>query len=307
MTTITFQNDAVIEEDDLNLSLLEIALKHGIPHMHVCGGQGKCSTCRIIIQKGADNFLPKNQVEQNLSKIKGLDEHIRLACQTRIKGPVALRRLVLDDQDLSFATLQHQMMPGRELKLAILFSDIRGFTLFSERHLPYDVIHVLNRYFNEMGKVIFRHQGFIDRYNGDSIMALFGINDRNPNKNCMNAISSAIEMKQSLTKFNRYLQQNFNETVEIGIGIHFGEVVLGEIGHQSKTQLTAIGDAVNIASRIEEKTKSANSSILISESMYKQINDRVCIGKTLKTTLKGKSGFFQLYELHSLKAGREFR
>ncbi len=217
MTTITFQNDAVIEEDDLNLSLLEIALKHGIPHMHVCGGKGKCSTCRIIIQKGAENFLPKNQVENHLSEMKGLDNNIRLACQARIKGPVALRRLVLDDQDVSFATRQHQMMPGRELELAVLFSDIRGFTLFSERHLPYDVIHVLNRYFNVMGKAIFKHQGFIDQYNGDSIMALFGIDDENPNRNRMNAIASAIEMKHSLTKFNRYLQHNFNETFEIGI------------------------------------------------------------------------------------------
>ncbi|MEE9336632.1 MAG: adenylate/guanylate cyclase domain-containing protein, partial [Methylococcaceae bacterium] len=275
---------------------LEIALKHGIPHMHICGGNARCSTCRIVIKQGLENILPRNEIEQRLAEKKGMDDCIRLACQTHIKGAVTLRRLVIDDLDADI-TKHQQDDVGREQPLAILFSDIRGFTDFSERHLPYDVIHILNRYFQEMGAAVLEHHGYIDKYIGDGLMALFGVNDCNTSINCFNAISAAFQMIQSLEKVNWYLKQNFDESFEIGIGIHFGNVVLGNIGHRDKVQLTAIGDAVNVASRIEKETKQTNTSILVSESMYFQIKEKVRAGKILNTKLKGKKGSFQLYEI----------
>ena len=296
MPKINFQNDAIIEEDDLSLSILEIALKHSIPHMHICGGNARCSTCRIVIKQGLENILPRNEIEQRLAEKKGMDDCIRLACQTHIKGAVTLRRLVIDDLDADI-TRHQQDDVGREQPLAILFSDIRGFTDFSERHLPYDVIHILNRYFQEMGAAVLEHHGYIDKYIGDGLMALFGVNDCDASINCFNAISAAFQMIQSLEKVNRYLKQNFDESFEIGIGIHFGNVVLGNIGHREKVQLTAIGDAVNVASRIEKETKHTNTSILVSESMYFQIKEKVRAGKILNTKLKGKKGSFQLYEI----------
>jgi adenylate cyclase len=299
MPRIDFQNDAIIEEDDLTLSLLEIALKHGIPHMHICGGKARCSTCRIIIEQGLENILPRNELEQKLAQKKGMEESIRLACQTRIKGPVTLRRLVMDDLDADLA-INQQGKAGREQKIAILFSDIRGFTDFSERHLPYDVNHILNRYFQEMGAAVLEHHGYIDKYIGDGLMALFGVNECDALTNCINAVSAAFQMIQSLDKVNRYLKQNFDECFEVGIGIHYGSVVLGNIGHRDKVQYTAIGDSVNVASRIEEQTKYASTSILISESMYIQIKDQVRAGKILNTELKGKKGIFKLYEIQGV-------
>jgi adenylate cyclase len=300
MPIITFKNDAIIEENDLNLSLLDIALKHDIPLMHVCGGNARCSTCRIIIQEGIENTLPKNPIEQKLAEKKGFENNIRLACQTYIKGNITARRLVIDDHDVALAKNQHQNDVGREKQLAVLFSDIRGFTHFSEKHLPYDVIHVLNRYFQAMGEAVLVHQGHIDKYIGDGLMALFGVTENNPTTNCLNAVSCALQMLQSLDKVNQYLQQNFDERFEIGIGIHFGEVVLGNIGHRDNVQFTAIGDTVNIASRIEEETKRVNTPILVSENLYAQIKHQIRIGKTLNTKLKGKSGEYKLYEVQGL-------
>ncbi len=296
MPRINFLNDAVIEETDLTLSLLEIALKHNIPHMHICGGKARCSTCRIIIKQGLENILPRNEIEQQIAEKKGMEDNIRLACQSRIKGSVTIRRLVMDNIDADLA-MNQQGKAGREQSLAILFSDIRGFTDFSERHLPYDVIHILNRYFQEMGAAVLEHHGYIDKYIGDGLMALFGVDKYNASTNCFNAISAAFQMIQSLDKVNRYLKQNFDESFEIGIGIHFGSVVLGNIGHRDKVQYTAIGDAVNIASRIEQQTKHANTPILVSETMYLQIKDQIRTGKILNTTLKGKKGLFKLYEI----------
>lgn len=297
MPKIHFQNDKTFEEDDLSLSLLEIALKHKIPHMHICGGNARCSTCRVVIQQGLENVLPRNEIEKKLAENKGMEDNIRIACQTHIKGPVSLRRLVIDDMDADL-TRHQQNKTGREQALAILFSDIRGFTDFSERHLPYDVIHILNRYFQEMGTAVFENHGYIDKYIGDGLMALFGTDDCNASNNCFNAISAAFQMVQSLDKVNQYLKQNFDESFNIGIGIHFGNVVLGNIGHKDKVQLTAIGDTVNVASRIEMETKHANTPILISDTMYDHIKGQVCVGKSLQTRLKGKRDLMTLYEVH---------
>jgi len=301
MTKITFENERVIEEDNLQLSLLDIALKHGIEHMHVCGGQARCSTCRVIVCEGEQNFHPKNPDEQKLSAKKGLEDNIRLACQSHITGPVTLRRLVLDHRDADQAMHEQQQTSGREQSVAILFSDIRGFTRFSERHLSYDIIHILNRYFQEMGEVILVNHGYIDKYMGDGLMALFGIDGADPRADCLHAVTAALQMETALERVNCYLQQNFGEKFEIGVGVHFGEVVLGNIGHRDKAMFTAIGDAVNLASRIEGQSKMIDSSVLVSECMYAHIHGQVRIGQTLNTGLKGKSGDYRLYEILALK------
>ncbi|MDQ6969700.1 MAG: adenylate/guanylate cyclase domain-containing protein [Mariprofundus sp.] len=301
MATIRFENETVIEENNLDQSLLDIALKHGIPHMHVCGGHARCSTCRVIVCQGADNLLPKNAAEKRLSDSKGLENNIRLACQTRVQGAVTVRRLVLDDQDADLAMqCKQQEGTGREQAVAILFSDIRGFTRFSERHLSYDIIHILNRYFQEMGEVVLANHGYIDKYMGDGLMALFGVDEPDASINCMHAVTAAMQMTEALERVNSYLKKNFNECFEIGIGIHYGQVVLGNIGHREKAQFTAIGDAVNVASRIEGETKRIDSPILVSQCMHAHIQQQVQLGKTLKTGLKGKSGDYLLYEVLGL-------
>lgn len=301
MAKITFEHEKVIKEDNLDQSLLEISLNHDIPHMHVCGGHARCSTCRVIICHGLENVLPKNEAEQALADKKGLEDNIRLACQARVKGDVSLRRLVLDHRDVDLVMSDEQQeTTGREQAVAILFSDIRGFTRFSERHLSYDIIHILNRYFQEMGEVVLANHGYIDKYMGDGLMALFGVEEQQPSMNCLHAITAAMQMQQALERVNCYLQQNFDEHFEIGVGVHFGEVVLGNMGHRGKVQFTAIGDAVNLASRIEGETKMIDSSVLVSECMYAHIKDQVHIGQTLKTQLKGKSGDYLLYEVLAL-------
>jgi len=303
MAKITFEHDTAVEEDELGLSLLDIALKHRIPHMHVCGGHARCSTCRVIVCEGADNVLPRNVEEQALADKKGLEDNIRLACQARVKGAVTVRRLVLDDRDVDLVMQGEQQTTGWEQGVAILFSDIRGFTRFSERHLSYDIIHILNRYFQEMGEVVLANAGYIDKYMGDGMMALFGVDEQDSTTNCMHAVTAALQMTGALERVNAYLKANFDEQFEIGIGVHFGEVVLGNIGHQGKAQFTAIGDAVNVASRIEGETKQIDSPVLVSECMYAHIKGQVQIGQTLKTQLKGKSGDYQLYEVLGLIAG----
>lgn len=301
MADIVYHNETTVSEEDLTLTLLEISLNHGIPHMHACGGNARCSTCRVMVLDHAEHLHPRNAAEQRLAQKKGLEDNIRLACQTRTSGPVTIRRLVYDDEDVNIIVIPNEVRcTGQEKQLAIMFTDIRSFTVHTEKHLPYDVIHILNRYFDLMGEAIVKNQGYIDKYIGDGMMALFGVSEEDPASNCLNAIMAGLEMVRRLEDLNVYLRKHFDTEFRIGVGIHFGEVILGDMGHPRKRQFTAIGDAVNMASRVEGCTKKASTPILISEAVNARARGEIEVGNVIQTGLKGKRGYFKLYEVRGL-------
>jgi adenylate cyclase len=300
MPTVIFQDEGIIDEQDTSLTLLQISLKHHIPHVHACGGNARCSTCRVMIHSGLDNVLPRNEAEQRLADRKGLEDNVRLACQTQIQGPIHLRRLVLDETDVSVALGETARTSGREVPLAILFSDIRDFTPFAEQHLPYDVLHILNRYFYQMGEAVLQNEGYLDKYIGDGMMALFGLSGGAPADACLSAIRAGLQMIEQLGELNRYLKKHFGVEFGIRIGIHFGEAVIGYIGHPRQRQFTAIGDSVNFASRVESAGKGISAPLLIAESVYAHVRDRVQTGLELNLELRGKSGTYKLYQVTGL-------
>jgi len=245
---------------------------------------------------------PRNPKEELLADRLRFTPEIRLACQTTSNGPVSLRRLVLDDEDIQLVGIDSSStLPtsvGEEKELAVLFADIRGFTPFAEALPPYDVVHVLNRYFTQMGAVIDKHGGAIDNYMGDGFMALFGMkNDPHP---ALSAVSAALDMLEAMNRLTPYLEATYSRSFRIGIGIHFGDVVVGAIGGRSLKRVTAIGDAVNFASRIEAANKEAETQLLISSDTYDQVSDEVRIGKAVCVSIPGKSGDFLLYEVVGL-------
>jgi adenylate cyclase len=299
MSAIFYLPDQLTIDVDSAQTILNASLASGIPHTHVCGGNARCSTCRVVILEGLDNINPRNEKETALAHRLGFDASIRLACQSTITGRVKLRRLVLDEEDVEVVeALRASKLPvavGEELKIAILFSDIRGFTPFAESLLPYDVIHVLNRYFDIVGKVITAQGGFINNYMGDGIMALFGV-DGQPDA-ALRAVQAGIGMLQALEGMMPYLLSTYGKVFDIGVGIHYGEAVVGPIGASGMKVMTAIGDAVNFASRIESANKEAGTRLLISEDTYEVVRAAVTIGKQTRVSVKGKSGEYNLYEI----------
>lgn len=295
---LDFVGDKIIEADP-NLTILDNSLKASIDHVYECGGSARCSTCRVVIIDGLSNCNPRNMAEQELASAKNFTENVRLACQTSFKGNLKLKRLVFDTEDIQDAEAQtNHLPPAAEQNLAVLFSDIRSFTPFAESNLPYDVVHILNRYFNAIGKPIDDNHGYIDKYMGDGIMVLFGLDKTRTVHPCIDAMNAAIKMSEALKEFNHYLNLHFGLKLQVGIGIHYGTVITGGVGYRLKKDFTALGDTVNLASRIESYTKTANVQILISESVKEycpQTNYKV--GKSFDSTLKGKSGSYQLYEL----------
>jgi len=303
MFKIHFQNDRVVEAADLDRSLLDISLAAGIPHVHACGGNARCSTCRVMVQEGLENFLPRNEPEQKLAQRKGLEPDIRLACQSHITGPCSVRRLVIDSQDADSAIAESGRTSGKEMKIAILFTDIKDFTPLTERQLSHDVIHILNRYFRQLGEAVLQHDGMIDKYIGDGMMALFGVDDNDPTFACLDAVSAALRIQEGHAELNEYLQKNFGIQIQTRIGIHYGEAVVGQMGHPLKQQFTAIGDSVNAASRVETACKGAGVNLLVSEAIYQQVGGRLVVGKEVLTQLKGKQGDYRLYEVLRLRNG----
>ena len=283
-------------------TILQVSLRSGISHAHACGGNARCSTCRIFIVEGVDHCDPRNEKEQVLADRLHFTPDIRLACQTTISDDVKVRRLVIDEEDLQLANQLTRgavlSAVGEEKKLAVLFSDIRGFTPFAEALPPYDVVHVLNRYFHQMGRVITSFGGNIDNYAGDGLMALFGMNDSLEAP--LQAVKAGLGMLEAVERLRPYLETIYCKSFQIGVGVHYGEVVVGEIGAENLKRVTAIGDAVNLASRIESANKQAGTRMLISEETYDEVKGRVNVGRTIRIALPGKSGEYTLYEVATL-------
>ncbi|MBL9104945.1 MAG: adenylate/guanylate cyclase domain-containing protein [Myxococcales bacterium] len=300
MPTVEFDREKTVEVDDPDLTLLEVARAAGIPHASACGGNGRCSTCRVIVLEHPENLTPRDGGELKLARAKGFEPNIRLACQARPTGPVKLRRLVIDEEDLQIAQDGTPQMTGKDRQLAILFSDIRNFTPFAESHLPYDVIHILGRYFRKVGEPVVRHGGYIDKYIGDGIMALFGLERASAAEACRDAVAAGLGMLDSLREFNSYISKQFGTEFRIGIGIHVGSVIIGEMGHPQKMQFTAIGDVVNIASRIESATKELGVPLLVSSEVRALLGERARYGLCERVNLKGKSGEHLLSEVVGL-------
>lgn len=303
MPRIHYLTDDRTIEIGKDTTLLRASLDNNIPHMHVCGGKAKCSTCRVVVTEGLDNCCPRNEQEERLAALRHFGADIRLACQTTVNGDVTLRRLVLDDEDVNLVKDEKQGPPrcsvGEDRNLAILFSDIRNFTTFSEKHLPYDVVHALNRYFKRVGSAVTRHGGQIDNFIGDGMMALFGVADDSANP-CLDAIRASLDMLSEVETMRPYFMAQFGFDLRIGIGIHYGEAILGDVGIGERRRLTAIGDAVNLASRIESANKEAGTSLLVSASVLENVSQNVRCGKTIEIPIKGKSGKSLLHEITAL-------
>jgi len=281
-------------------TILEATLEAKINHMHVCGGNARCSTCRVYVVEGLNNCLPRNKKEEKLAMKLGFPENIRLACQTKIHGDITIRRPVVDKLDVEIISEQIEDVSGtklgKEKDLAILFTDIENYTQFAEAFPAYDVVHVLNRYYQKMNEIIIQHKGLISDVAGDGILALFGVIEDRKNP-VLDAINSVREMHAALIDFNKYLNQMYNRSFGIRAGINFGKVIVGNFDTGMMRKISAIGDTVNLASRIETANKDFGTQLLISQSAYEQIQGMVETRRLNPIKLKGKSGEYALYDV----------
>ncbi len=186
---------------------------------------------------------------------------------------------------------------GKKTKCTIMFTDIRGFTTLSEHLEPEQIVKGLNHYFSEMTQAVKSQNGYLNRYLGDGILAIYGAPVELPQYGAMAAIKSGFEMLERLEKINQ--QQIFPQVdcLKIGIGIHTGNVIVGNIGCEEKMDYSVIGDTVNLASRIESETKSHKTDLLISYNTYQLVKNQVEVRFVIEKQVKGRAEPVKLYQI----------
>ena len=286
--TLTYPDGRAVSVQT-GMTVLEASRSVGIPHASVCGGRGRCSTCRVRLGRGAETLPPPTAEEQKVLDRVSAPPKVRLACQIRPTADLEVSPLLPPTASPKEALRRPNYVAGAEKEIAIMFADLRGFTKLSEHKLPFDVVFLLNRYFAEMGRAIEESGGRVDKFIGDGIMALFGI-DTTPEAGARSALAAAKRMGESLAALNRALATDLDEPLRIGLGIHLGPAIVGEMGYARATTVTAIGDAVNTASRLETLTKEFGAELVVSEALEQAAAIDLSRFARQEIEIRGRSG-----------------
>ena len=245
------------------LTILEASRSAGIPHASVCGGRGRCSTCRVRVGRGLAELPPASADERRVLRRVGASPDVRLACQTRPRADVTVTPLL--SPSAGAPTGEPESAAGREQEVVVLFADLRGFTTVAERKLPYDVVFLLNRYFEAVGEAIRGAGGVANQFTGDGVMALFGVGE-SAAEGARHALRAAADMVDRVEALSRTLADELPAPLRLGIGIHAGPAVVGRMGYGETVYLTAVGDTVHVAARLEQLTKEFACELVVSET-----------------------------------------
>jgi adenylate cyclase len=270
-------------------SILEASRIAGVPHASVCGGRGRCSTCRVRILAGIENVKAPDWEELRVLNRVNAPIGTRLACQMQPTGPISVMPLLAAEANARDGFWKSNDLQGTEKEIVILFADLRAFTKFAEQKLPYDVVFIINQYFRHMGIAIESSGGHLDKFIGDGVMALFGLNTDIQTAS-RQALNAGHAMASELMEMNINLQHDLPEPLRIGVGLHVGQVIVGEMGYGHATSVTAIGDAVNTASRLEAMTKEYNAQLIFSDRVRRRANVMLPIFQTEEVLVRGRKG-----------------
>lgn len=270
-------------------TILAASHKGGIAHASVCGGRGRCSTCRVRVGRGREALeAPKDDEQRVLARVAAPPQ-VRLACQTALVGDLEVVPLLPAEAGAALAgAALGGVEQGQEREMVILFADLRGFTTLSEDKLPYDVVFVLNRYFAAMGEAIEGAGGRVDKFIGDGVMALFGV-ETTVVEASLQALTAARQMSRALENLNRSLAHDLKAPLRMGIGIHCGPAIVGAMGYGGSISLTAVGDTVNTASRLEALTKEFAAQLVVSEPVVSHAALSALAWRREEITIRGRA------------------
>ncbi|MBT6508749.1 MAG: 2Fe-2S iron-sulfur cluster binding domain-containing protein [Marinovum sp.] len=273
-------------------SILEASREHRIGHVSMCGGRGRCSTCRVRVMSDIETLPPRNGIESLVAERLSLQDNVRLACQLRPTSAVEVRPLVNAPVE-TLTTEDRETLCGREEEIVVMFVDLRGFTAISEKLLPYDTVYLLNQYFKIAGEAIVQSGGRIDKFIGDGIMALF-TDGSGVEENSKNALLAAGKLAEGIKELSTETSSDFGSDLKFGIGIHAGTSVVGVMGYGENITDTAIGDCVNVASRLEQLTKEEECQLIITSDLYQRSGLSLKASYEKNVTVKGKSEAFKI-------------
>ena len=249
----------------IGCAVLDASRRASIPHAAICGGRGRCTTCRVRVLRGVETLSPPSASEQALLSRLRAGPSVRLACQLRPRSDTAVLPLLPPNIGAS-ESRRRDYSEASELErfVAIMFVDIRKSTALVEKRHPYDVVFLLNHFFDAVAGAVVDTGGAPNQFVGDGMMAIFGIH-AGPREACSQALAAAQLIDSRLANMNRTLADELPEPLAIGVGLHAGNVILGELGYRDRFLLTAIGDSVHVAARLQELTKDYGCQLVVSD------------------------------------------
>jgi adenylate cyclase len=272
------------------LSVLEASLRNNVPHASVCGGRARCSTCRIRVI-GDPSALPEPSTREAfvLNRVRAADPSIRLACQLRPTGDLSFFQLFMPQTMSANTHASHPQRVGQERYLVSMFVDMRGSTKLAEQRLPFDTVFIVNRFLSAVSQAVIECGGQPNQFVGDGELALFGLHT-SPQIACRQALKATAMIAANIDELNQFLSHDLHEPIRFGVGIHGGEVIIGDIGYRDHMVFTALGDAVNVAARLQDMTKNLGCEAILSEEV------RITAGLAAdslpeqEVTIRGRSG-----------------
>ncbi len=250
-------------------SVLEASLINSIPHAHVCGGRGRCSTCRIRILGDVSGLPAPSAAEQAVLERVHAAPGVRLACQLRPTSDVTVMPMLSPYATAVDAYRTGAASSGIERYVVIMFVDMRGSSRLAERRLPFDTVFIINQFLNAVSSAVISAGGEPNQVLGDGLLALFGMSGP-PDLACRQAIAASAAIADRVQSLNKALAYALAEPIRFGVGIHAGMTIAGAIGYERHAQFTVIGDPVNVAARLEALTKTLGCEVLMSEEVYER-------------------------------------
>ena len=287
MVTVSYPNRQV--RVPKGMSVLEASLRFRIPHASVCGGRARCSTCRVrvVSDRGA---LPRPSGREAfvLARVgASADPSLRLACQLRPQTDVAVIPVLPPNVGTGFVRSQQRINIGEERYVVSMFVDMRGSTTLAEARLPYDVVFLINRFVEAASQAVIGAGGQPNQFIGDGVLALFGL-DVDPPTACRQALRAASLVASNVAYLNHQFATEVREPIQFGIGIHGGDVIVGDIGFRGHTVFTAMGDAVNVAARLQDLTKNLDCKVIVSEAVCKSAGIALDALTRTEVTIRGR-------------------
>jgi len=280
-------------------TVLETLRANGISHAAVCGGRARCTTCRIRVTDGLAALPQPAGLEATALSRIGAHEGIRLACQLRPTSDVSVLPLLTADASATYGLIRAGS-EGSERQVTVMFIDLRGSTTLGEARMPYDVLFILNQFFDEMSKALAKTGGHYSNFTGDGLMAIYGLDTPNPKDSAVQALRGAREVLLRLDKVNARMKAELKEPLRIGVGIHFGEAIVGAMGPPGSQIITAIGDTVNTTARLEGLTKDYDCALILSQAAAQAAGLKLADHDLHHATVKGRTRSVAFYALNAV-------
>lgn len=279
-------------------SVLETLRENGVPHAAICGGRARCTTCRVLVTMSGDDLPPPEPREARALERIDASAGTRLACQLRPVSDIAVMPLLAPYASALDGAMRGGL-EGSERLITVLFVDLRGSTALSEKHLPYDVMFLLNQFFHEMTQALTETHGHYSQFTGDGLMALYGLRG-DPQTGAADAMRGADAMLTRLKRLNEAFVRELREPLRIGIGIHHAEAIVGSMGPPNSQIVSAIGDTVNVCARLESLSKVHGVPLIVSREAAQAARLDTGDATLHDSALSGRRGTVRFYALASV-------